>query len=90
MSFREASGIISGHVSMWLVQVASLSHTGSSVFCISVVWSIKSFLPCSPTYFLPPCAALYFVPGLHHALLSKFNRDCAGEMCEKQQEIDHM
>lgn len=43
VSFREASGIISGHVSMWLVQVASLSHTSSSVFCESVVWSIKIF-----------------------------------------------
>lgn len=52
MSFREASGIILGHVSLWLVQVTSLSHTGYSIFPV---------LAMQPQLYCPSmCFALYF------------------------------
>lgn len=92
-SFREASGIILGHVSMRLVQVVSLSHTwGCSALPISCMVNATIFCRSSPTYYFSPmcCFVFFFSPLLHYVSWSEYTRSCVRETCNKRQETDHM
>lgn len=70
MSCRAASGIISGHVSMWLVKVSTALLSNNAGVNYNLLYQS-----------IPVCSSLSNWMN---------NCDCFKEMCQKQQETDHM